>query len=60
MEYHGCVRHLSFCCALDVLWKEMQYGYIDVPSISTQCLSVATIFVCSFTQPDIAVHPWQV
>lgn len=46
MEYYGSVWHLSFCCALNVLWKEMKYGYINVPSVFTQCLLVATIFVC--------------
>ena len=60
MEYYGSVWHLSFCCALNVLWKEMKYGYINVPSVFTQCLLVATIFACGFTWPDIAVHLWQV
>ena len=60
MEYYGSVWHLSFCCTLNALWKEMKYGNISVLSIFTQCVLMATIIVCSFTQPDIAVHLWQV
>ena len=50
---------LSFCCALNALWREMKCRYLNVASKFTQHLWMANVFLFSFTHPYIAVHLWR-